>query len=53
MKGDNIIVKLIREKMEKDNWDADTPESFAAYLFDLTDEDIIEIVEKEIENENL
>lgn len=43
--SDNIIVKLIEQKMKEAGWDALTPDSYCAYLYSLTDEDIIEAVE--------
>lgn len=47
---DNIIVALIEKKMEQDEWTALTPDSYASYLFNLTDEEIKdEVDEKEIE----
>ena len=44
---DNIIVKLIEAKMDKDKWDARTPDSYASYLFNLSDDEIIEEVKKQ------
>jgi len=39
---DNIIIKLIEEKMERHGWTAYTPDSYASYLNTLTDDEIIE-----------
>lgn len=41
---DNIIVKLIDEKMKADNWTAETPDSYYSYLMNLTNEEIFTFV---------
>ena len=46
MDEDNIIIKLIEKKMKKDGWTALTPDSYASYLFQLSNEDIIETVDE-------
>ncbi len=45
MSDNNIIVELIEEKMKKDNWDALTPDSYASYLFQLSNEEIMDKVD--------
>ena len=36
----NVIVELIERKMAEDGWTAHTPDSYASYLFQLTEEEI-------------
>ena len=45
--ADNVIMKLIERKMAEDNWTAYTPESYASYLFTLTNEEIVEEITNE------
>jgi len=45
----NKIMQLIEEKMEADNWTALTPDSYYSYLTGLTDEEIIEFLQREDE----
>jgi len=45
MDDDNIIIKLIEKKMEKDDWTVLTPDSYYSYLSRLSNEDIIETVD--------
>ena len=45
MDENNIIIKLIEKKMGKDDWTALTPDSYYSYLFQLSNEDIIEAVD--------
>ncbi len=40
----NIIVRLIERKMAEDHWEAYTPDSYASYLGNLTDEEIEEAI---------
>ncbi len=42
----NIIIELIEKNMKKDGWAAYTPDSYASYLFQLSNEDIIEAVDE-------
>jgi len=46
MSDNNIIIKLIEKKMAEDKWTAYTPDSYAGYLFQLTDEEIMEELEQ-------
>ncbi len=43
---DNIIVELIEKKMKEKGWTALTPDSYAAYLHALTNEEIKDEVDK-------
>lgn len=46
MADNNIIVALIEKKMKENGWDALTPDSYADYLFNLTNEEIKDEVDK-------
>ena len=47
----NIIVEFIEKKMKKDGWTVLTPDSYVSYLFQLSNEDIIEVVDDFVNKE--